>query len=275
MNGSSQWTPLSKRDRQPAAEEEAPFEGVPEHLYGPLVRWLTESQHWFGGLRSVYLRLRWAQEKAGVLEDLTARASANPDDLLDAADAALSLPPQKWVAERIGNELEDILRLGSSAWRVSGDYRRLERRIDATVMQARNATMKRRHGSSEYLAEAWRLAYGRNPDPSNAYHAAIKAVEAAAAPLVSPKNKRTTLGTIIRDMEAAPQKWRLAIVRADGKADLAPLLEPMRLLWHGQTDRHGTGSEPVRVTPEAATAAVHLAVMLVHWFQAGFVIRNQ
>ncbi|WP_146243175.1 hypothetical protein [Curtobacterium sp. MCPF17_031] len=72
-------------------------------------------------------------------------------------------------------------------------------------------------------------AYGRVPDPEEAYEKAVKAVEEAAAPVVSPKNSLTTLGTIIRDMKAQ-QDWAIDL---PGRAtDVAiPLAEA---LWSGQ-----------------------------------------
>jgi hypothetical protein len=43
----------------------------------------------------------------------------------------------------------------------------------------------------------------------------------------------------------------------------------MKLLWEGQTSRHGS-SRPTRAdTLEEATMAVHLAVMLVQWLTSG------
>ena len=45
----------------------------------------------------------------------------------------------------------------------------------------------------------------------------------------------------------------------------------LRLLWEGQTDRHGSLAPTTAVGPDAAEAAVHLAIVLVQWFQAGAV----
>lgn len=276
MVGSSHWRPLSQRGSDSASG--APPYHAPLHLYEPVLDWLKGWEAETGGLRAVYLMLRWVPDLSNLFDDLSARIFNDSGALLDVLDATLThghdMAAEISAHEVLAEELDMILTVGGSAWRVSDDRRGLTRRVDATVMRSLQAAAESSTSAAEYLSEAWAKIYRRSPDPSGAYHAAVNAAEAAAAPVVSPKNKRATLGTIIRDMEAAPQKWQLAIVRSDGKADLGPLLEPMRLLWHGQTDRHGSGAKPVRITPEAATAAVHLALMLVHWFQSGLVSKR-
>ena len=52
------------------------------------------------------------------------------------------------------------------------------------------------------------------------------------------------------------------------------LIGMIRLLWHGQHDRHGgqAGQEPV--SEQEAIVAIGLATTLVHWFDAGIVVRS-
>jgi hypothetical protein len=103
----------------------------------------------------------------------------------------------------------------------------------------------------------------------------FKAVEAAAIPVVSPANAKATLGTVIRDLENQQARWRLAVAAPSGTDPIAPLLGMLRLLWQGQTDRHGSGGPTVAPSAEAAAAAVHLAATLVQWFRAGVVSRSR
>lgn len=117
----------------------------------------------------------------------------------------------------------------------------------------------------EHLATAWSLAYGRTPDPVKAYSEAIKAVEAAGTPVISPKNHKATLGTLIRDVGATPQKWNFAIARPKGDS-VEDVRQLMSLLWDGQTSRHGGIASTPPETPEAARAAVHIAATLVQFF---------
>jgi hypothetical protein len=64
--------------------------------------------------------------------------------------------------------------------------------------------------------------------------------------------------------------WQLAMHSSGAPADIGPLVAMLRLLWQGQTDRHG-GSTPT--IPVTAEAAVHLAVTLVQRFQSGAIRR--
>ena len=47
--------------------------------------------------------------------------------------------------------------------------------------------------AGQLLSEAWHSAFGANPDPEDAYEKAIKAVEEAAAQVVSPNNLKPLL----------------------------------------------------------------------------------
>lgn len=114
-------------------------------------------------------------------------------------------------------------------------------------------------------------APGASPHVYASICEAIKAVEAACMPLVIPgaTGARATLGIVIRTLHDDPQQWRLAICASGQPAEISPLLTMLRLLWQGQTDRHGGSAPTIPVTPEAAQAALHLAVTLVQWFQSG------
>ena len=48
----------------------------------------------------------------------------------------------------------------------------------------------------------------------------------------------------------------------------------MELLWTGQTSRHGAQTVARRETQQETAMAVHLAVLLVHWFTTGAVRRK-
>ena len=121
------------------------------------------------------------------------------------------------------------------------------------------------------LAGAWLSAFGVNPDPEAAYSRAVKAVEDAAIPVVSPKNTGATLGTIIRDIKQN-SNFKLPHLREHPEAQTHNvLLSMLQMLWTGQHDRHGgPSSVPVpNVTQDEAEAAVTLAVTLVGWFVTG------
>ena len=53
------------------------------------------------------------------------------------------------------------------------------------------------------------------------------------------------------------------------------LIGMMRVLWHGQHDRHGgQPTSPGNVSAAEATVAVSLAVTLVNWFDAKTLARE-
>lgn len=166
-------------------------------------------------------------------------------------------------------ELEDVLRLGNSAYAVSSDGKRLEMGTTPEVKQQVEAVVSSAGGSAgDHLAKAWNGAYGREPDPVKSFSESVKAVEAALAGHISPQNGKQTLGTMIRDVSAKPTKWRFAI--ADGNVGgVDTVLHMMRVLWDGQTSRHG-GVSPTRdETSQEAKAAVHLAATLVEFGASG------
>lgn len=208
------------------------------------------------------------------LNQIVQRVRRDEELFLDVLDATL------WAGrsdQRIWRTLENLLAEGGSAWRVAADHQSLERRVDDTVVQAAEAVLSMPNKSAgDHLATAWKAAYGLHPDATKAYSESIKAVEAAAAPMISPNNAKATLGTIIRDLKQAPDKWELVILGPDrAPRDIASLLGMLELLWQGQSDRHGGVVPTVPIPSEAAPMAVHLAVSLVQWFQSGAVRKRK
>jgi hypothetical protein len=121
--------------------------------------------------------------------------------------------------------------------------------------------------AGEHLTRAWSALTGRKPNPNNACVEAVSAIEAIARPVVTPSNDRATLGTLIRDMRAKPDKWT---TRSEADADLATVISMMEMVWTGHY-RHGDESKPIDVTQDGAEIVVHLATLIVHWFRNGLV----
>lgn len=117
------------------------------------------------------------------------------------------------------------------------------------------------------LTDAWVKVACRDPDPNGGYDKAVKAVEASAQPVVSPNNDKATLGTIVRDLRAKPDKWEFEL----GDVDLVIAMSDR--LWTTHI-RHGTDVRPRtdHTLPEA-DAALHLAIALVRFFSGGLVRR--
>jgi hypothetical protein len=166
--------------------------------------------------------------------------------------------------------LSGLLLLGGSAWTVSevgegddGDYR-LTRRAVGPVPDA-IAALTPATRAHAHLVAAWNRSTGRNPDPSGAYREAVRAVEAAAKPIVLPDNDRATLGTMIAALRDKPEKWETTV------GEVEDVWRQMEVLWTHQLDRHGTDDEsvPLEVTQEQAEVAVHVALLLAHMFARG------
>ena len=170
--------------------------------------------------------------------------------------------------------ITSLLDLGGSEWRVMqrADAYVLEKRVDDTVQQLAEAAISEAESAGALLAEAWHAMYGRSPDHEEAYEKAIKAVEEAASPVVSPDNKRATLGSIVRDMKAQGD-WAFPIADPPGAANRATAVAMAETLWFGQESRHG-GNGYRKPSPSEAETAVTLAVALVHAFTQSLVARR-
>jgi hypothetical protein len=281
----AQWRPLSRRDDPSYG---VLVEGVPPYLRTSLWTWATEhlTVTTLGGnsfasreaLERVERRLRfnldWQYGATSALDRLEGIAFANPETFLDLVDMLLGGVTHEDEAQA----LDTILAQGSSAWKVArftGAYR-LERRVDATIAAAAEAVMAATERPGRHLSAAWAAVYGREPEASKGYREAVRAVEAAAIPVVSPKNASATLGTVIADIRQAPANWALRLSPPADCPSIEWLLGMLGLLWKSQSDRHGTPDEtaPLTVSLPEAQDAVHLAVTLVQWFTSGAVTRS-
>lgn len=134
-----------------------------------------------------------------------------------------------------------MLQEAGSAWLVASrdEGYALERRLaEAVVASAREALDV--EAPEEHLRRAWVATYGLHPDASRAYAEAVKAVEAAAQPVVTPAETKATLGKMVPALRDAPGKWEVVLAARLG-FDQVEVLRPMAdLLWQGHTDRHGT-----------------------------------
>ena len=276
------WTPLSRRTTGlPPAE---PIETVPAWLHPRLAEWLYHVLQFTDGpimalrpghgltdtTREIMIRVRSATQPWLL--------PADDPTFLDAIDATVA--HGDWVVEgwtSYGNPdtLERMLAGANFAWRVNADWRGLERRVDPTVTAVVTATI--RSASAEaagFLAAAWDACHGRHPDPDKAYAEAVKAVEAAACPLVLPANGTATMGKVRDHLRDAPTKWELDLPRKDGTpGPVTPVVEMLTALWEGQRSRHAGTASSRRQTQAEAEAAVHLAAILVQWLTAGMLRR--
>jgi hypothetical protein len=283
------YVPLSRRV---SGEEQVLYPGVPAHLEPPLVEWIKRYES-HSILRDAALRAEvsyapgsgdhQSYRMPALLKGI--QAAADPEKaLLDLIDGVLFFVTHKpdtttfesyrleqvETAKAAARSLEKVLRLGSSNWRVVGDH--LEARVDDAVREAvaRARQETASTSASTHLGGAWNACYGRSSNPGLAYSESIKAVEAAAAPVISPKDLKATLGTMLGQLRPTAALWRFAIA----PHAMDPVISAMATLWDGQTDRHGGNRPTTPITQGAAQAAVLLAATLVHWFATGAVTRR-
>lgn len=267
------WRPLSRRD-DPSYEDTL-YEGIPEHLEPSIRDWTMGTLGVVGStntLRLIERRLRPPVTFPKV-DRLLAFMHSEEEFSLDVVDLlcglvmtraeAMPSHEQTFVVERIV-KLHGILDEAGSAWRVewSNEPVGLIRRVDATVEQRAKDEIDAGGLPGRHLAASWRHLYGRHPDPDQALDEANKALEAAAKPIVSPKNAKTRLGTIISNLRDKPEKWTTSL------GTVPMLIDRLEAIWTVQ-QRHATDAPPVE--PDVIEAAVHDAITLVHWFRADLV----
>jgi hypothetical protein len=165
--------------------------------------------------------------------------------------------------------LESLLRYGGSVWRAT-KYG-LERRVDPTATGAFDQATRISDAVSDELVEGWSNAYGRNPDASDAWDHAIKAVEAILRGIVSPNNTQATLGSIIRDLRNGAHKFDFVLTNDLGGVDT--FLAMLQLMWPNP-DRHGDLQQRRIPSPDEARAVVHLAITIVQWARDGQIVRR-
>jgi hypothetical protein len=180
--------------------------------------------------------------------------------------------------EHIVGRLEILLKSSGSKWTVgirAAGRLGLVQRVPEGVQNAVDGTIRSSGHAGIRLAEAWAAAFGITPDPSRAYSLAVKAVEDAAIPVLSPNDTTATLGKINSQMRHTGN-WGLPLAREDEYATTsATLLSMMKMLWAGQADRHGGHHDPsLDITQEAAEVAVMTAATVVQLFTSGAVARR-
>lgn len=253
--------------------------GVPEHLEHPLRNWIDEALDLDSSLaEDAVVSLQWSLvQSADPYGDTLGYAPTA--DLMTVVDALLQLNAEHGFAIHATHiaRLNTLLRLGRSAYRVENGEQGLTWRVDPTVEEAvQQTTGSAQPTAADLLRKAWHHVYKPDPDPTAAYRDAVRAIEEAFVPVVSPNNVRASLGTVCRDLENQQADWELVFVDTGGApAVITPLVGLLKQLWQGQRSRHGGGSTSREQTLDEAAAAVHLSVLAVHWLTAGVLRRKQ
>lgn len=290
------WRPLSVRESDTATDAyDALVPGVPDWLRPSLWEWVRgqvayhNSARWWARRetvreleRAIRLEVGWDGD-SGMTGVETVKAALYYDDerLLDAVDFLASRQTHRTQqGEATLVALLALLTEAGSAWTLAHREDRgwgLQRRVEATVEEAAQDVIRRGERPGQLLERAWGATYGRQPDPSDGYRQAVRAVEAAAIPVVLPKDRDATLGRVIGTMRSSAGQWQVSLShRNEPELPVETLVSMMDLLWGSQHDRHVAPEDeaPLHVSQPEAEAALHLAVTLVQWFTSGAVTRR-
>lgn len=165
-------------------------------------------------------------------------------------------------------EIDSILVQGGSGWRVGVRSERysLVRRLPEGITDIAESVVNHDQRSSRYLKEAWDYAFMASPDPSNAYQAAIKAVESVARELVAPRNGKANLASCAKEIREGKGKWSFAMADSPHRSGVQVVHDMLDLFINAQTDRHPGQVGHAEISEQSAQAAVLMATTLVGWF---------
>ena len=250
--------------------------GIPDGLRPSLLKW---TMFQYTGVEQV-ISLGVYEHQVGLLERLTditvlpddhrnsplwlKSALSSDDELhLDAVDVALRSAnrSEAW-------ELETYLRDARSAYRVKSyeeDKYELQDRQSEEMSQLIDNEANQPGKAASHLRAAWSKCFGRKPQTNEACFEAVKAIEIAAKPVITPNDQNATLGKMRSAIRAKPEKWE---TDSDFDGSVETVLAMMDMVWEGHL-RHGDESAPLEVSQEAAEMTVQTAVLLVSWFRSG------
>lgn len=262
------WRPLSKRGHADPAFDELQ-DGLPDYLLDPIVDWV-EGLLWDGlghpredRLKAIqvrlHTRLKWSAGGRSAIRSVCERMEGDREFALDVVDLLLDNGGDPYI-------INSLLEAGGSVWQAAdpeGDGNwRLTRRSLGPIVEVIHSIQPASQRAHQHLIRAWSKLAQRDPDPSGSYREAVRAVEAAAKPVVLPDDDLATLGKMFRAIRDKPSKWQFVLGEP---TDVARMCE---LMWTSQLDRHGTddNSVPLDASIQQADAAVHLAITLVRFF---------
>lgn len=277
------WMPLSVRRNQQS--EFNLVDNVPQFMRHGIKGWIQQAINGDDRLvAQMALELR--------IDELSDNIdSFYPDDAViaciqrsgpwDMYNESLALDVMDWLLGHgygHAQSLEHILKSAGHVLRVSPDGSRLVERIEPTLWNEYKQVTQLDDQASQYMQEAWALAFGREPNLSDAWGRAIKAIETLLKPIVSPKNDKATIGSMVSALRQSPDKWKCKLpdreYKSNGKTNVKPGIEVFidALATIGyQPDRHGS-DQPQDVDEITARSVLFLATTVVGWLRDGALV---
>lgn len=205
---------------------------------------------------------------ATLVDLFQAAAAVDGDRLLDAVESVLIVP--QW-----SDEIRRLFVLAGSTLTVSPDGESFVDAVDLTMDQVGRSAMQDSDTVSEDLAEAWAKAFGRDPDPADAWGHAISAVEGLLIPLVVPTQAKPNLGHVIGSLSGEHGKqWSAVFPQADEAHGVAGMAEMLRQIWPNP-GRHGDLRGKREPTLDEARAVVPLAAAIVQIARSGTLLTRR
>lgn len=270
------WEPLSVRRNQ--HQPFTPVDGVPDFLWQYAMRWIEnavdDDSSIVCGL-SIDLRL----ERAGNYLDFQGANYAVRSCLEETGhNQTAALDVIDWLLNHSyghADALEFILKSAGHVLRVSPDRSRLVERIEPTLWDEYEQVTQPDDQASQHMQEAWALAFGRDPNLSDAWGRAIKAIETLLKPIISPKNKKATIGSMTSELRQAPDKWECKLPdrvydvngEINSKRGIEVFVDALATIGY-QPDRHGS-DQPQDVDEATARSVLFLATTVVGWLRDG------
>lgn len=274
------WSPLSARTGKRAPS--GPYEGLPDHLKHGVGEWIKTAFGWNrpqdrGGMddrlmatvaTTLRLPVRATYELGGISDQIFAYLDQDEDLYLDCLDLLLQLKAAN------SHALKQLLDLGGSAWTVATDQQSLTRRVSEGAQEQYQDAISAGDTVAMEIKAAWAALFSRNPDPSDGWDHAIKAVEELLIPIVIPNKSKPNLGGVAGELKATSSKWKLPLATNSSDLDDGRTLEALlRLIWPNP-DRHGGATSRRAPTQVEAEAALHVAITVVELCRSGRLQRH-
>ena len=274
------WMPLSVRRNQQS--EFSLVDNVPQFMRHGIKGWIQQAINGDNRLvAQMALELRIDELSDNIdnfYADDAVIACIQRSGPWDMYDESLALDVMDWLLGHgcgHAQSLEHILKSAGHVLRVSPDGNRLVERIEPTLWDEYEQVTQLDDQASQYMQEAWALAFGREPNLSDAWGRAIKAIETLLKPIVSPKNKKATIGSMTNELRQSLDKWECKLpdreYKANGETNVKSGIEVFTdaLATIGyQPDRHGS-AQTQDVDEATARSVLFLATTVVGWLRDG------
>jgi hypothetical protein len=269
--------------------EEALLEGIPEWMRPSIERFIAQritghdvavlgnpqnaNMHTVNAIER-YLQVQLEQSSLVSTYRYVMQYISDDEQCLDVVEAILATDGQvKYLLSFLNN----ILTSSGSKWMAvlqGTGQATLEERVSESAQNSLAMAMKESDATTQqFLKTAWSNAFGRAPNPSNAYSSSVKAIEAVAWPVITPNDNKATLGTMLGELRSNISKWETATNDKSADQGITAVKDVMQLIWDGQTDRHGT-AQPTAPSQDAAEQAVLYAVVICNFFNRKLIAKK-